>query len=45
VNRCSLLPRAGPQNIFTSRYKLHLPSEAELRAEIRRELEQLRARA
>jgi predicted nuclease of restriction endonuclease-like (RecB) superfamily len=33
------------KKIFTSRYKLHLPSEAELRAEIRRELKQLRARA
>jgi predicted nuclease of restriction endonuclease-like (RecB) superfamily len=32
------------KKIFTSRYKLHLPSEAELRAEIRRELKQLRAR-
>lgn len=30
--------------IFASRYKLHLPSEAELRAEIRRELKQLRVR-
>jgi len=35
----------GRKNIFASRYKLHLPSEAELRAEIRRELKQLRARA
>lgn len=32
------------KKIFTSRYKLHLPSEAELRAEIRRELRELRAR-
>ena len=30
---------------FASRYKLHLPSEAALRAELRRELKQLRARA
>jgi hypothetical protein len=34
----------GRKNIFASRYKLHLPSEAELRAEIRRELKELRAR-
>lgn len=33
------------KKIFTSRYKLHLPSEAELRAEIRRELKHLRARS
>ena len=33
----------GRKNIFASRYKLHLPSEAELRAELRRELKQLRA--
>ena len=33
------------KKIFTSRYKLHLPSEAELRAELRRELKKLRARA
>jgi predicted nuclease of restriction endonuclease-like (RecB) superfamily len=32
------------KKIFASRYKLHLPSEAELRAEIRRELKQLRVR-
>jgi hypothetical protein len=35
----------GPEQekkIFTSRYKLHLPSETELKAEIRRELKQLR---
>src|SRR5258708_18763183 len=35
----------GPEQqskIFTSRYKLHLPSEAELQAELRRELKQLR---
>ncbi len=30
------------KKIFASRYKLHLPSEAELKAEIRRELEVLR---
>jgi predicted nuclease of restriction endonuclease-like (RecB) superfamily len=30
------------RKIFASRYKLHLPSEAELKAEIRRELRQLR---
>lgn len=30
------------KKIFTSRYKLHLPSEAELRAELRRELKQIR---
>lgn len=29
------------QQIFASRYKLHLPSEEELRAELRRELERL----
>src|SRR5206468_12882038 len=29
------------KQIFTSRYKLHLPTEAELRAEIRRELKSL----
>ncbi len=29
------------QKIFASRYKLHLPSEAELRAELRREVRQL----
>ena len=35
----------GPEQekkIFTSRYKLHLPSEMELKAEMRRELKQLR---
>jgi predicted nuclease of restriction endonuclease-like (RecB) superfamily len=35
----------GPEQekkIFTSRYKLHLPSETELKAEMRRELKQLR---
>jgi predicted nuclease of restriction endonuclease-like (RecB) superfamily len=31
------------QKIFASRYKLHLPSEAELQAEIRREVRQLTA--
>lgn len=30
------------KNIFASRYKLHLPSEAELKAEIRRELKELK---
>ena len=30
------------KKIFASRYKLHLPTEAELKAEIRRELEMLR---
>jgi hypothetical protein len=32
---------ADNQQIFASRYKLHLPSEAELRAELDRELAQL----
>lgn len=34
----------GPEQrqIFTSRYQLHLPSEAELQAELRRELKELR---
>ncbi len=32
------------KKIFASRYKLHLPTEAELKAEIRRELEVLRTR-
>lgn len=32
------------RKIFASRYKLHLPSEAELEAEIRRELKQLNVR-
>jgi hypothetical protein len=35
----------GPEQekkIFASRYKLHLPTEAELEAEIRRELKELR---
>ena len=34
----------GPEKakkIFASRYKLHLPSEAELRAELKRELRRL----
>jgi len=31
----------GQQNIFTSRYQLHLPTEAELEAEIQRELREL----
>jgi predicted nuclease of restriction endonuclease-like (RecB) superfamily len=31
----------GQQNIFTSRYQLHLPTEAQLQAEIQRELRQL----
>ena len=30
------------QKIFASRYKLHLPTEKELRTEIRRELKELR---
>ena len=30
------------KKIFASRYKLHLPTEAELKAEIRRELKELR---
>ncbi|HMN05685.1 MAG TPA: PDDEXK nuclease domain-containing protein [Flavobacteriales bacterium] len=34
----------GHQKIFASRYKLHLPSEAELRKELQRELKQLRSR-
>lgn len=34
----------GHQKIFASRYKLHLPSEAELRKEWQRELKQLRLR-
>jgi hypothetical protein len=29
------------KQIFTSRYKLHLPTEAELKAEIRREMKKL----
>jgi hypothetical protein len=33
------------QKIFTSRYKLHLPSEAELKEEIRREIRELTASA
>ena len=32
------------KTIFASRYKLHLPTEAELKAEIRRELRVLRRR-
>jgi hypothetical protein len=31
------------QKIFTSRYKLHLPTEAELKAELRRELRELQS--
>lgn len=31
------------KKIFASRYKLHLPSESELKAEVRRELKQLTA--
>src|SRR5262249_33668015 len=31
------------QKIVTSRYKLHLPTEAELKAEIRREMKNLRS--
>lgn len=39
-----MLRRAGPENrqAYASRYKLHLPTEAELRAELDRELAQLR---
>jgi len=33
------------KTIFASRYKLHLPTEAELRAELQREVRALRARA
>ena len=33
------------RTIFASRYKLHLPTEAELRAELQREVRALRARA
>jgi hypothetical protein len=33
------------KTIFASRYKLHLPSEAELRAELRREVRALSAPA
>lgn len=32
------------KTIFASRYKLHLPSEAELKAEVRRELKQITSR-
>ena len=32
---------SGQQNIFTSRYQFHLPTEADLAAEIRRELADL----
>lgn len=31
----------GQKNIFSSRYQVHLPSEADLAAEIRRELAEL----
>ena len=31
------------QKIFTSRYRLHLPTEDELKAEIRREMKKLRS--
>ena len=31
------------QKIFASRYKLHLPTEAELKAEIRRELRMIKS--
>lgn len=31
----------GNQQIFASRYQLHLPTEEELRAELNRELERL----
>ncbi|HUK41838.1 MAG TPA: hypothetical protein VLX11_12355, partial [Candidatus Acidoferrales bacterium] len=40
-----LVETLGPEQekkIFASRYKLHLPTEAELKAEIRRELKELR---
>ncbi|MCZ7556101.1 MAG: PDDEXK nuclease domain-containing protein [Bacteroidia bacterium] len=36
-----LLGPGQPQKIFTSRYKLHLPTEAELTAELQRELKEL----
>ena len=36
------LAQEQEKTIFASRYKLHLPSEAELKAEIRRELKELR---
>jgi hypothetical protein len=38
----------GPEQekkIFASRYKLHLPTEAELKAEIRRELKMIQGAA
>lgn len=35
------LGRGQQKNIFASRYKLHVPSEAELRAELRREVKAL----
>jgi len=35
------LGAAQARTIFTSRYKLHLPTEAELQAELRRELRAL----
>jgi len=35
----------GQKKIFASRYKLHLPTEAELRKEMRREVRQLDGRA
>jgi hypothetical protein len=31
------------RKIFASRYKLHLPTEAELKAELRRELKELKS--
>jgi len=36
--RCDESWTPGQQNIFTSRYQFHLPTEADLAAEIRREL-------
>ncbi len=40
VVKYTLGPDHG-RTIFTSRYKLHLPTEAELRAEMQRELRKL----
>ena len=42
VVRYTLGPEQG-HKIFASRYKLHLPTEAELKAEIRREMKKLRS--
>jgi predicted nuclease of restriction endonuclease-like (RecB) superfamily len=41
VVRYTLGPDQQQKKIFASRYKLHLPTEAELKAELRRELRQL----